>query len=113
MSLRRYDCDPDESTDDLESWREEEQASLRQSLRALQTQFAGERARREEAEREAELLAGENAALEQQLVRLEGCQVHLMDTYTHTHTWHLLVNYSLSHCLLSSPGQSVGAGARG
>lgn len=106
MSLRRYDCDPDESTDDLESWREEEQASLRQSLRTLQTQFAGERARREEAEREAELLAGENAALEQQLVRLEGCQVHLMDTqYIHIHG----TCYSLSHCLLSSPGQSVGA----
>lgn len=57
------------------SWREEEQASLRHSLRALQTQFAGERARREESEREAELLAGENAALEQQVAGMEGCQV--------------------------------------
>lgn len=49
--------------------------SLQQSLRALQTQFANERARREEAETEAELLARENAALEQQLARMEGCQV--------------------------------------
>lgn len=56
-------------------WREEEQASLRQSLRTLQTQYATERARREESEREAELLAGENAALEQQVTRMEGCQV--------------------------------------
>uniref|UniRef100_A0A3B5L5K5 Cerebellar degeneration related protein 2 n=1 Tax=Xiphophorus couchianus TaxID=32473 RepID=A0A3B5L5K5_9TELE len=70
--------DPDEGLDNLEvsvaSWREEAQATLQQSLRALQTQFATERARREEAETEAELLARENAALEQQLARMEGCQ---------------------------------------
>ncbi|KAM4525538.1 cerebellar degeneration-related protein 2-like isoform 2-T2 [Odontesthes bonariensis] len=79
----RYDCDPDERSDDLESsavlWREEEQVSLRQSLRALQTQFATERARREEAEREAELLAGENAALEQQLAGMEGCRARVSE----------------------------------
>uniref|UniRef100_UPI0037E7D325 cerebellar degeneration-related protein 2-like n=1 Tax=Semicossyphus pulcher TaxID=241346 RepID=UPI0037E7D325 len=79
----RYDSDPDETLDDLESskisWREEEQASLRQSLHALQTQFATERARREESEREAELLAGENAALEQQLTNMEGCQARVSE----------------------------------
>lgn len=75
------DYDPDEPSDGARasdvSWREEEQASLRQSLRTLQTQFACERARREESEREAELLAGENAALEQQVAGMEGCQVGL------------------------------------
>ncbi|XP_069016389.1 cerebellar degeneration-related protein 2-like [Embiotoca jacksoni] len=75
----RFDDNPDERSDDLESsaisWHEEEQASLQQSLRALQTQFAAERARREEAEQEAELLARDNAELEQQLARLRGCQV--------------------------------------
>ncbi|XP_018520920.1 cerebellar degeneration-related protein 2 [Lates calcarifer] len=79
----RYDYDPDESSDDRESsdmsWHEEEQASLRQSLRTLQTQFASERARREQAEREAELLAGENTALEQQLARMEGCQARVLE----------------------------------
>uniref|UniRef100_A0A1A8R9R3 Cerebellar degeneration-related protein 2, 62kDa n=1 Tax=Nothobranchius pienaari TaxID=704102 RepID=A0A1A8R9R3_9TELE len=69
---------PDELSYDLESslalWKEEEQASLHQSLRALQTQFAAERAQREEAEQEAELLAAENAALEQQLARMERYQ---------------------------------------
>ncbi|XP_013856573.1 cerebellar degeneration-related protein 2, partial [Austrofundulus limnaeus] len=64
-------CDPDERADDLElsaaPWHKEELASLQQSLRALQNLFAAERARREEAEREAELLATENTALEQQL----------------------------------------------
>ncbi|XP_053270323.1 cerebellar degeneration-related protein 2 [Pleuronectes platessa] len=78
----RYDFDPDEPSSDLEpssdmSWQEEEQESLRQSLRALQTQFAVERARREEVVREAELLAGENATLEQQLTRMEGCQARV------------------------------------
>ncbi|XP_023287132.1 cerebellar degeneration-related protein 2-like [Seriola lalandi dorsalis] len=78
-----YDYDPDEPSDDLVSsdvsWREEEQASLRQSLRTLQTQFAKERARREEVERGAELLAGENATLEQRLTRLEGCQARVFE----------------------------------
>lgn len=77
----RYDYEPDEPSDGLESsdtwWREEEQASLQQSLRNLQAQFATERARREESEREAELLASENAALEQQLAGMEGFQVRL------------------------------------
>ncbi|KAK2820579.1 hypothetical protein Q5P01_023538 [Channa striata] len=44
----RFDYDPSEASDDLESsdmsWREEQQASLRQTLRTLQTQYAGERA---------------------------------------------------------------------
>ncbi|XP_034564163.1 cerebellar degeneration-related protein 2-like [Notolabrus celidotus] len=75
--------DPDETSDDCDSsdvsWREEEQASLRQSLRALQTQYATERARREESEREAELLAGENADLEQQVAKMEGCQVRVSE----------------------------------
>uniref|UniRef100_A0A3B5B9P3 Cerebellar degeneration related protein 2 n=1 Tax=Stegastes partitus TaxID=144197 RepID=A0A3B5B9P3_9TELE len=79
----RYDYDDEEPSDDLESsaasWHEEEQASLRQSLRSLQTQFATERARRQEAEREAELLAGENAALEQQLAAMEGCQARVSE----------------------------------
>ncbi|XP_022045574.1 cerebellar degeneration-related protein 2-like [Acanthochromis polyacanthus] len=79
----RYDCDTDEHSDSLESsaasWHEEEQASLRQSLHSLQTQFATERVRRQEAEREAELLAGENAALEQQLAGMEGCQARVSE----------------------------------
>lgn len=79
--LCRYDYDPDKPSKDIEpsttSWQEEEQDSLRQSLHALQTQFATERARREEAEREAELLARENAELEQQLAGMAGCQVRL------------------------------------
>uniref|UniRef100_A0A3Q3WIA7 Uncharacterized protein n=1 Tax=Mola mola TaxID=94237 RepID=A0A3Q3WIA7_MOLML len=69
----------DEPSDGAESsniwWPEEEQASLRQSLHALQSQFACERAGREQLEREAELLAGENAALEQQVAGMEGCRV--------------------------------------
>ncbi|KAK5851066.1 hypothetical protein PBY51_001891 [Eleginops maclovinus] len=77
----RYDYD--EPSDGLESpdmsWHEEEQASLRQSLRSLQTQFAGERARREQSEREAELLAGENAALEHQLAGMEGCKARVAE----------------------------------
>ncbi|KAK5881464.1 hypothetical protein CesoFtcFv8_022257 [Champsocephalus esox] len=77
----RYDYD--DPSDGLEppdmSWHEEEQASLRQSLRSLQTQFAGERARREQSEREAELLAGENAALEHQLAGMEGCKTRVTE----------------------------------
>lgn len=68
---------PDEPSD--YSWHEEERDSLRQSLRALQAQFANERARREAAEREAELLAGENVTLEQQLAAMEGCRVRLTE----------------------------------
>ncbi|XP_012720880.2 cerebellar degeneration-related protein 2 [Fundulus heteroclitus] len=83
QNAHRYDPDPDERSDDPDvsaaSWREEAQAALQQSLRALQTQFAAERARREEAETEAELLARENAALEQQLARMEGCQARVSE----------------------------------
>ncbi|XP_038592113.1 cerebellar degeneration-related protein 2-like [Micropterus salmoides] len=79
----RFNYDADKPSDGLEcstmSWHEEEQASLRQSLRTLQTQFAGERARREQSEREAELLAGENAALEQQLAGMEQCQARVAE----------------------------------
>lgn len=75
----RYDCDADDLESSAASWHEEEQASLRQSLHSLQTQFATERARRQEAEREAELLAGENAALEQQLAGMEGCQARVSE----------------------------------
>lgn len=79
LCLCSYEDNPDEPSDGAEasdiSWREEEQASLRQSLRSLQTQFASERARRVESEREAELLAGENAALEHQVAGMEGYRV--------------------------------------
>lgn len=56
-------------------WWEEERASLQQSLRVLQAQFASERALREQLERQAQLLGAENAALEQQLSGLEACRV--------------------------------------
>ncbi|XP_028331726.1 cerebellar degeneration-related protein 2-like [Gouania willdenowi] len=81
-TLRYDDEDLDDSSDHLGSsvlWREEEQVALQQSLRALQTQFATERARRVQAEREAELLAQETVAMEQQLSRMEGCQVRLLE----------------------------------
>ncbi|XP_077481808.1 cerebellar degeneration-related protein 2-like [Stigmatopora argus] len=64
---------------DVQLWREEQQASLRRSLRSLQTQFAGERARREEAEREAELLSREKAALQQRLVSTETCKTRVSE----------------------------------
>ncbi|MEQ2171674.1 hypothetical protein GOODEAATRI_013191, partial [Goodea atripinnis] len=83
LKIQRYDLDLDQRSDGFEgsaaSWHEEEHASLQQSLRALQTQFAAERARREEAETEGELLARENAALEQQLGRMEGCQARISE----------------------------------
>ncbi|XP_056432448.1 cerebellar degeneration-related protein 2-like [Gadus chalcogrammus] len=84
QSTLRYG-DHDGSSDDLHAasskleWREEEQASLRRSLRALQTQLANERAGREEAEREADVLANENAALERQLDSMEGCRAQLAE----------------------------------
>ncbi|XP_023849079.1 cerebellar degeneration-related protein 2 [Salvelinus sp. IW2-2015] len=61
------------------SWQEEEQESLRRSLRSLQTQLANERARREGAERDADHLANENVALEQRLGMMEGCQARLVE----------------------------------
>uniref|UniRef100_A0A4W5LIZ4 Cerebellar deration related protein 2 n=1 Tax=Hucho hucho TaxID=62062 RepID=A0A4W5LIZ4_9TELE len=61
------------------SWLEEEQESLRQSLCSLQTQLANERARREGAERDADLLANENLVLEQRLGMMEGCQARLAE----------------------------------
>lgn len=65
------------------SWREEEQASLQQSLRNLQTQFAAERAQRVESEREAQLLVMENAMLEQEVARMEVCQVGVQSIWRH------------------------------
>ncbi|XP_038156751.1 cerebellar degeneration-related protein 2-like [Cyprinodon tularosa] len=83
QSTHRYDADVEEHPDDLEApatlWHEEAHAALQQSLHTLQTQFATERARREEAETEAELLARENAVLEQQLARMEGCQARVSE----------------------------------
>ncbi|XP_030256329.1 cerebellar degeneration-related protein 2-like [Sparus aurata] len=79
----RYDYETDGPSDGRESsdfsWHEEEQASLRQSLRSFQTQFAAERARREESEREAELLAAENEALEQQLTGMDACRARVAE----------------------------------
>lgn len=54
------------------------QASLQQSLRDLQTQLATERAQRAESEREAEMLVMENAMLEQEVARMEFCQVGVL-----------------------------------
>ncbi|KAM4624591.1 cerebellar degeneration-related protein 2-like [Polymixia lowei] len=85
QNTHRYsDCDLDEPSDDFFvpsdlTWREEEQASLRRTLRSIQTQLASERARREEAEREADLLANENAVLERQLGVMEGCRARLAE----------------------------------
>ncbi|KAJ8283947.1 hypothetical protein COCON_G00027970 [Conger conger] len=58
---------------------EEENLSLNRSLRTLQTQLGTERARRREAEQEAELMTRENGELEQRLGQLEGCQVRLQE----------------------------------
>ncbi|KAJ3607392.1 hypothetical protein NHX12_024443 [Muraenolepis orangiensis] len=74
----------DDPSDDLAAepeleWHEEEQASLRRSLCALQTQLANERAGREEAEREADVLANENAVLERRLDWMEGCRDRLAE----------------------------------
>lgn len=60
-------------------WHEEEKEALREALHSLQVQFAAERSRREAAEREAELLLGENTALEQQLGAMEGCKARLTE----------------------------------
>ncbi|XP_008312501.1 cerebellar degeneration-related protein 2-like [Cynoglossus semilaevis] len=83
QSTQRCDANPDEPSDNLKTasvlWREQEQASLQQSLHSLQIQFAGERAQREEVEREAELLARENAALEQKLAGLDGCRARILE----------------------------------
>ncbi|TWW82284.1 Cerebellar degeneration-related protein 2 [Takifugu flavidus] len=76
----RYEDEPPDAVDSTEvAWWEEERASLQHSLRALQTQFAGERARREELQREAQLLTGENAALEQQVSGMEACRVRVAE----------------------------------
>ncbi|XP_068610824.1 cerebellar degeneration-related protein 2-like [Brachionichthys hirsutus] len=79
----RFGSDPDDPSDAPEfsspSWREEERASLQQSLRSLQTQFANERRRREASEREAELLAGGNASLERRLAGAEACRLRVAE----------------------------------
>ncbi|XP_019720853.1 cerebellar degeneration-related protein 2-like isoform X3 [Hippocampus comes] len=83
--LRRRDDDPEEARlgidwrDGVRRWHEEQQASLRRSLRSLQAQYAGERARREEAEREAGLLSRQNEALEQQLAGMEACRLRVSE----------------------------------
>lgn len=71
--------DVPDSLSSLRCWHEEEKEALRESLQSLQTQFASERSRRERVEREAEFLANENAALEQQLGTMEGCQTRLTE----------------------------------
>ncbi|XP_077406490.1 cerebellar degeneration-related protein 2-like [Vanacampus margaritifer] len=80
QNLRQRDGDPEETRlDGVQGWHEEQQTSLRRSLRSLQAQYAGERARREEAEREAGLLSRENAALEQQLAGMETCRMRVSE----------------------------------
>ncbi|KAJ8363829.1 hypothetical protein SKAU_G00126600 [Synaphobranchus kaupii] len=58
---------------------EEENLSLHRSVQALQTQLGTERARRKQAEREAELMTRENGDLEQRLEELEGSQARLRE----------------------------------
>lgn len=53
---------------------EEEHVALQHSIQTLMSQVAAERSRREAAEREIELTAQENGALEQRLALLEGCR---------------------------------------
>ncbi|XP_077357965.1 cerebellar degeneration-related protein 2-like [Festucalex cinctus] len=85
QKLRRHDGDPEETRlgveqpDGVQRWHEEQQTFLRRSLRSLQAQYAGERARREEAEREAGLLSRENVALEQQLAGMETCRMRVSE----------------------------------
>lgn len=79
--------DPEDPSDELFltsdlSWQEVEQASLRQSLRSLQNQLANERTKREQVEHEADMLANENAALEQRLGAMKGCQARLVELET-------------------------------
>ncbi|KAM8889670.1 cerebellar degeneration-related protein 2-like [Synchiropus picturatus] len=61
------------------SWQEEAQTALRHSLQNLQMQFASERARRDQAEREVALLSRENETLEQQLAGMERCQARVSE----------------------------------
>ncbi|KAJ7984772.1 hypothetical protein DPEC_G00358250 [Dallia pectoralis] len=83
LKLRQRDEFDDQSDDPSSpsgcSWQEEELESLQRSLRSLQTQLANERAQRERAERNADLLANENEALEQRLGVMEGCQARLAE----------------------------------
>ncbi|KAJ0060544.1 hypothetical protein NL108_015425 [Boleophthalmus pectinirostris] len=60
-------------------WHEEQKEALTETLQSLQRQLANERSRRERAERDAEILANENAALEQQLTATEGCKTRLIE----------------------------------
>lgn len=77
--LSSYPSDAPDARPSLWCWHEEEKEALRESLQSLQTQFASERSRRERAEREAEVLANENVALEQQLGAMEGCKTRLTE----------------------------------
>ncbi|KAK7913415.1 hypothetical protein WMY93_013626 [Mugilogobius chulae] len=60
-------------------WHEEQKEVLTESLQSLQKQMSTERSRRERAERDAEILANENAALEQQLGAMEGYKTRLTE----------------------------------
>ncbi|XP_026180885.1 cerebellar degeneration-related protein 2 [Mastacembelus armatus] len=53
---------------------EEEKLVLQHSIQTLQSQISAERTRREAAERDSELTAQENRALEQRLALLAGCR---------------------------------------
>lgn len=57
----------------------EENASLKRSMRTLQTQLGAEQGRRAEVEREAELLAQEVGELERRLRELEGDQARMRE----------------------------------
>ncbi|XP_054623082.1 cerebellar degeneration-related protein 2-like [Dunckerocampus dactyliophorus] len=95
---------PEEPSDDLDrsgvqQWHEEQQASLRRSLRSLQAHYAGERARREEAELQAGLLSRENMALEQQLAGMETCKVRVSELEKEAEELHRLwKSQSLARC---------------
>lgn len=112
--LRRFEQEPSDGTDPPDvPWWEEERASLQQSLRALQTQFASERARREELEREAELLTGENAALEQQLSGMEAFRVQTLIKLTERRELGESNRNHLNQIFVDVSGQSFRAGAGG
>ncbi|CAL1599728.1 unnamed protein product [Knipowitschia caucasica] len=60
-------------------WHEEQREALTESLQVLQKQLSTERLRRERAEQHADVLANENAALEQQLGSVDAYKSRLME----------------------------------
>ncbi|XP_033840641.1 cerebellar degeneration-related protein 2-like [Periophthalmus magnuspinnatus] len=60
-------------------WHEEQKEALTETLQTLQRQLANERSRRERAEHDAEILANENATLEQQLATTEGWKTRIIE----------------------------------